>query len=49
MGKGLHKVFNTVVKDILQDFPPLGESGVEVSHCITESRNFSEMKKNFMT
>ena len=24
MGKGLHKVFKTVVKDILQDYPPLG-------------------------
>ena len=24
MGKGLHKVFKSVVKDISQDFPPLG-------------------------
>ena len=26
MGNGIHKVFKTVIKDILQDFPPLGES-----------------------
>ena len=26
-GKGSHKVFKTVVKEISQDFPPLGESG----------------------
>ena len=31
MGKVLHKVFKTVVKEILQDLPPLGESGSEVS------------------
>ena len=34
MGKGLHKIFKTVVKYILQKFPPLGESGSEVSHFI---------------
>ena len=27
MGKGLHKVFSTVVKEISQEFTPLGESG----------------------
>ena len=27
MGKVLHKVFKTVVREILQDFPNLGESG----------------------
>ena len=27
MGKGLHKAFKTVLKDISQDFPPLGKSG----------------------
>ena len=27
MGKGLHKVFKTAAKEILQDLPPLGESG----------------------
>ena len=31
MGKGLHKVFKTVVKEISQDLPTLGESGSEVS------------------
>ena len=33
-GKGLHKVFSTVVKDISQELTPLGESGSEVSHFI---------------
>ena len=41
MGKGLHEVFKTVVNEILQDLPTLGESGSEVSHFITEPRNFS--------
>ena len=44
MGKVLHKVFKNVVKEISQDFPPLGESGSEVSHFISEPRNFSEVK-----
>ena len=43
MGKGLKKVFKTVVKYIPQYFPPLGESGSEVSHFIPEPRNFSEV------
>ena len=45
MGKRLHKVFKTVVKDISQESPPLGESGSEVSHSIQEPRNFSEVTK----
>ena len=45
MGKGSHKVFSTVVKEISRDFPPLGESGSEISHFIPEPRNFSEMTK----
>ena len=45
MGKGLHKTFQTVVKDILQELTPLGESGSEVYHFIPEPRNFSEVKK----
>ena len=45
MGKGLHKVFKTVVKEISQDLIPLGESGSEFSHFIPEPRNFSEVKK----
>ena len=40
MGKGLQNVFKTVVKDILQEFPPLGESGSEASNFIPEPRNF---------
>ena len=45
MGKGLHKVFLTVVKDILQELTPLGESGSEFSHFIPEPGNFSEVTK----
>ena len=45
MGKGLHKVSSTVVKEISQELTPLGESGSEVSHFITEPRNFSEVTK----
>ena len=45
MGKGLHNVFKTVLKEILQEFTPLRESGSEVSHFIPEPRNFAEVKK----
>ena len=45
MGKGSHKVFKTVVKDISQDLPPLGESCSEVSHFIPEPRNVGEVTK----
>ena len=45
MGKGSHRVFKTVVKYILQDLSPLGESGSEVSHFVPEPRNFSEVTK----
>ena len=45
MGKGLHKVFKTVVKDIPQDLQPLGESDSEYSYFIPESRNFAEVTK----
>ena len=34
MDKGLHKVFNTVVKEILKEFLPLRESGSDFSHFI---------------
>ena len=44
MGKCLHKVFSTVVKEILQELTALGESGSEVSHFIPEPRNFAEVK-----
>ena len=45
MGKSSHKVFKTVVKEISQEFPPLGEFGSEVSHLIPEPRNVSEVTK----
>ena len=45
MGKGLHKVFITVVKEILQELTPLGESDSEVSHFNPEPRNFAEVTK----
>ena len=45
MGKGLHKVFSTIVKEILQELTNLGESGSEVSHFIPEPRNFAEVTK----
>ena len=45
MGKGLHKIFSTIVKEILQELTNLGESGSEVSHFIPEPRNFAEVKK----
>ena len=43
MGKGLHQVCHTVVKEMFQDLPPMGESGSKVSHFIPELRNFSEV------
>ena len=43
MGKGLHKVFSTIVKGNLQELTALGESGSEVSHFITESIKFVEV------
>ena len=46
MGKGLHKVFSTVVKEISQELAALGKSGSEVSHFIPEPRNFAEVIKS---
>ena len=45
MGKGLHKVFSTVVKVILKEWTPLGEFGPEIFHFIPEPRNFAEVTK----
>ena len=45
MGKGLHKAFNTTVKEISQELSNFGKSGLEVSHFIPEPRNFAEVKK----
>ena len=45
MGKGLHKVFSTIVSEISQELTNFGESRSEVSHFIPEPRNFAEVKK----
>ena len=45
MGKGLHKVKSTVIKEISKKLTPLGESISEVSHFIPDPRNFAEVKK----
>ena len=45
MGKGLHKVFSTIVRECSQELATLGESGSEVSHFIPEPRKFSEVTK----
>ena len=45
MGKFLHKVFSTIVKEISHELATLGESGSEVSHFIPEHRNFAELTK----
>ena len=45
MGKGLHKVFKTIVKEISQELTLLVESGSEVFHFIPEPRNFAEVTK----
>ena len=45
MGKVLHRVFSTVVLEILQELTNFRESGSEVSHIIPEPRNFSEVTK----
>ena len=45
IGKGLHRVFITIVSEISQELTNFGESGSEVSHFIPEPRNFSEVTK----
>ena len=45
MGKGLHNVFKTVVKEISQVLLILGESGSEVSYFIPEPRKFAEVTR----
>ena len=45
MRKGLNKVFKTVAKEILQDLPPLDESGSEVSYFIPDPRKFSSVTR----
>ena len=45
MGKGLHRVFSTIVSEVLQELTNFGETGSEVSHFIPEPRNFAEVTK----
>ena len=45
MGKGLHKVFSTVVKEISQELTALGGSVSEVSYFIPDLKNFAEATK----
>ena len=45
MGKGLHRVFSTIVSEISQELTNFRETGSEVSHFIPESRNFAEVTK----
>ena len=45
MRKGLHKLFKSVVNDILQALSILGESGSEASHFIPDPRRFSEVTR----
>ena len=45
MGKGLHKVFRTIVLEILQELTNFGKSSSEFSHFIAEPRNFAEVTK----
>ena len=38
-------MFKTVVREISQDLPILGESGSEVSYFISDTRNFYEVTR----
>ena len=45
MGKGLHRIFSTIVSKISQELTNFGETGSEVSHFIPELRNFAEVTR----
>ena len=45
MGKGLHRVFSTIISEILQELTNFGETGSEVSHFTPEPSNFAEVTK----
>ena len=45
MGKGLHRVFSTIVLEISLELTNFGESGSVVSHFIQEPRNFAEVTR----
>ena len=44
-GKGLHRVFTTIILEISQELTNFGETGSEVSHFIPEPRNFAEVTR----
>ena len=45
-GKGLHRLFSTIVLKISQELTNFRESGSEVSHFIPEPRNFAEVTRS---
>ena len=45
MGKGLHKLFSTIVSEITQELTNFGDSVSEVSHFSPGPRNFAEVTK----
>ena len=45
IGKGLHKVFKSVVNEISQVLPMFGDSGSELPYFIPDPRNFSEVTR----
>ena len=44
-GKRFTHIFSTIVSDILQELNNFGETGSEVSHFISEPRNFAEVTR----
>ena len=48
MGKVLHKVFSTIVKEISQESTNFGESGSEDSHFIPEPRSHTICEKVYI-
>ena len=45
MGNVLHKIFRDVLNELNHLLPNLGESGLEVSHFISEHSDFSEVAR----
>ena len=45
MGKGLHRVFRTIVSEISQKLSNFRKIGSEVAHFIPEPRNFAEVTR----
>ena len=46
MGKGLHELFKSIVNELNNALNNLGASGSEVSHLISEPRNFAEITRS---